>query len=183
MNDLMAFDLAPGRLYQMVAPRAVGRPALNALLARLALATPAGLLLAVDAGGSAFDPLWIAREIRRRRADYLPCLERVQVARAFTCHELASVLERETAGARAVVVFDFLALLDDENVTIPERRAVFARLLRRLRVLCGAAPVLLWTRPPVLAHVQLLAESLAAQCDQVLIYAPPEPPPLARLFP
>jgi hypothetical protein len=65
-------------------------------------------------------------------------LERVRLSRAFTCFQLAELIERTPAaarrtGARRVVLTGVPDIFDDEELSDAEARAVFRRALARLR--------------------------------------------------
>ena len=179
MNSLALPTFVSGKLYLVSAPRSTGRALINEFIAHLALVSPVTVL---DGGGSSIDPLYIARLLRRQVPAYLPLLERVQIARAFTCHELVTLLESEASGQAPVVILDFLSLLDDENLSTIERQTVFLRLVRRLVVLDQNQPVLLWARPPVLPHTQELARQLVKLADEVFSFQAPTQLEQARLF-
>ncbi len=179
MDSLILPAFTPGQLYLVHAPRPIGKPLLNEFVARVALHSA---VTVIDGGGSCFDPLHVARVLRGQVEAYLPCLERVRMARAFTCHELGTILEGEVSGQEPIVILDFLSLLDDENVQPPERQAVFTRLMRRLRTLVGSAPVLVWVREGVLPHTQTLALQLTQEADQVFTFQVVVPEEQPRLF-
>lgn len=107
-----------------------------------------GRVLYVD-GANAFDPYTLVRIARRAGADARGLLSRLKVTRAFTCHQLETLLcERLAAAVVAerpalVVVAGWSDLFHDENV--PEREAM--RLLERTAgavrsVAARAVPVL-----------------------------------------
>jgi hypothetical protein len=65
-------------------------------------------------------------------------LERVRLSRAFTCFQLAELIERTPAaarrtGTRRVVLTGVPDIFDDEELSDAEARAVFRRALARLR--------------------------------------------------
>jgi hypothetical protein len=107
-----------------------------------------GRVLYVD-GANAFDPYTLVRIARRAGTDARGLLSRLKVTRAFTCHQLETLLcERLAAAVVAerpalVVVAGWSDLFHDENV--PEREAM--RLLERTAravqsVAARAVPVL-----------------------------------------
>ena len=90
-------------------------------------------------GGNSVDPHGIVRAAKRvglRRLDVLP---RIRVARAFTCHQMATLLidrlEETVAesGARLVVLSCLPELFLDEDVPYGEAHQLFLRSLRRIR--------------------------------------------------
>jgi hypothetical protein len=104
-------------------------------------------VLVLDAANS-FNPHRLA-SLARRRGSSTPSgmnaatlakayLERVRLSRAFTCFQLAELIERTPAaarrtGARRVVLTGVPDIFDDEELSDAEARAVFRRALARLR--------------------------------------------------
>jgi hypothetical protein len=94
------------------------------------------------------------------------CLERVRVSRAFTCFQLAELIERVPAaarryGARRVVLTGVPDIFDDEELSDAEARAVFRRALARLRA---------W-QPPVLTAL-VFSDRSQAGTQRRLLRAP-----------
>lgn len=90
-------------------------------------------------------------------------LERVRLSRAFTCFQLAELIERVPAaarrtGARRVVLTGVPDIFDDEELSDVEARAVFRRALARLRG---------W-KPPVLTTLVFSDRSEAETLPQAL---------------
>jgi hypothetical protein len=94
-------------------------------------------VLVVDAANR-FDPYALVREARVRGLAPREALSRVQVARAFTCHQLVRLLAESLPPAlepgSLVMVLGPVSLFYDEQVPLGERR----RLFRDLARLCGA---------------------------------------------
>ncbi len=90
-------------------------------------------------GGNTIDPHGIARIAGRAGLARLDVLPRVHVARAFTCHQLATVLmeqlEGEVRGAEAglVVLSCLPELFLDEDVPLSEAHQLFLRSARAIR--------------------------------------------------
>ena len=94
-------------------------------------------ILLLDAA-NCFNPYKLADWARRAR--HLPeeLLEQVRLSRAFTCFQLAELIERTPAaarryGARRVVLTGLPDIFDEEEVPASEVKEVFARSLERLR--------------------------------------------------
>ena len=134
-----------------------------------------GRVLYVD-GANAFDPYILVRIARRAGADARGLLSRLKVSRAFTCHQLETLLcERLAAAVLAerpalVVVAGWGDLFHDENV--PEREAM--RLLDRTaaavrRIAARAVPVLgTHLTEPETARLPRLTACLAAAAEGVI---------------
>jgi hypothetical protein len=159
-------------------------PSLNGQLLELAAALPQvaeppaagaeqGCLLVLD-GGNCFNVYQVARSLRQRTSDVTAALQRIRVARAFTCFEMATLLQRqEAAPGTAILVLDLLGNFRDENVPLKERQRLLHTCLPHLRRLAHFGPLLVSSRPADPCLTQALVEA----ADQVLeLEAPPEPP-------
>ena len=181
-----SIELRPGRFYLVLAPRNLGRPLMNSFAARLALS---GTVRVLD-GGNSFDALSVARQVRRRTADLEAALGRLSVARAFTCHQMVTLLSEQPASKKPVLVMDLLATFCDESVPVIERSRLLDQALVELRRLSRAAPLAasavhlpqegIDSRLP-LGHPARLAvplpamlERLEQAADQVLRFVNPE---------
>lgn len=141
------------------------------LAARLALLAP----LSVIDGGNRFNAREVARILRKLSApDLYAALERIQLARAFTCYQLLALLEEAPSSARATLVIDLLDTFYDESVPLAERRRLVENCLLHLRRLSLLAPVVASVRPPapaqsdptgLLETVQQAADTLWLQDD------------------
>lgn len=85
-------------------------------------------------GGNRFDAYQVARHLRRQTTHLEAALNRLTIARAFTCYQMVSLVARTPATAESTLVLDLLATFTDESVTVAES----TRLLR-LRV-CTRSP-------------------------------------------
>lgn len=150
-----------GQILVVVTPY-VGGEAVFDLAARLSLA---GDLEVID-GGNTFNA-YRAVQALRRNAPELPgaatALERVRLARAFTCYQLAALLETlEAAPAQGVqasplLVLDLLATFGDQGVALRERRRLLTLCLTGLKHLAQAGqPVGIWLRARTVAPEELL---------------------------
>ncbi|HEV8594187.1 MAG TPA: hypothetical protein VGR51_01500 [Thermoplasmata archaeon] len=90
-------------------------------------------------GGNSVDPHGIVRAAKRVGLGRLDVLPRIRVARAFTCHQMATLLvdrlEEAVAesGAKLVVLSCLPALYLDEDVAYGEAHQLFLRSLRKIR--------------------------------------------------
>jgi hypothetical protein len=165
--------LHSGTLSIIILPKPSLQGPLLELVAALALRGP----LRVLDGGNAFRPYPLAQALRRHTPTIQPVLERIQLARAFTCYQVAALLWQSPALASPSVVLDMLATFQDESVPFGERRRLLDTCLPALRALCQTSPVLVSIRPgdPIL-QAQLLEAA-----DQVWQPEEPPPPPVLRL--
>jgi hypothetical protein len=133
-----------GKLLLIAAPRAFLREALPALIARLSLAGP---LRIVD-GGNSFNFHAVARHVRRQSSDLQLRLQQIQIARAFTCYQVLSLLAETPADAAPTLVIDLLTTFYDENVNQIERRSLLAKSLTHLQRINALAPVAVSANTP-----------------------------------
>ena len=90
-------------------------------------------------GGNSVDPHGLVRLAKRIGLERLDVLPRIRVARAFTCHQMATLvvdrLEEAVAesGARLVILSCLPELYLDEDVSYGEAHQLFLRSLRRIR--------------------------------------------------
>jgi hypothetical protein len=127
----------PGQLLLLAAPHAFLRQAMPLLIARMSLP---GNIRVLDFGNS-FNYHVVARALRRHTVDLHVHLERIQIARAFTCYQALSLLAQTPTGAHPTVCLEFLATFYDENVSGAERWRLFDQSLEHLQRLSQFAPV------------------------------------------
>ena len=90
-------------------------------------------------GGNSVDPHGIVRLAKRVGLERLDVLPRIRVARAFTCHQMATLLVERLdeavaeSGARLVVLSCLPEMYLDEDVPYGEAHQLFLRSLRRVR--------------------------------------------------
>jgi hypothetical protein len=126
----------------------------------------------VDAANR-FDPYQLVREAGARRISPHEALTRVQVARAFTSHQLVRLLT-ETFPANLspgslVLVLGPVSLFYDEQVPLSERRRLFRDLVCLLaRIKAQSALLLLQPRLPRAATNQRFGRLLAPVMDYLV---------------
>jgi hypothetical protein len=108
-------------------------------------------VLVVDAA-NAFDPYRLVREARGRGISWAAALSRVQVARAFTSHQLVRLLKeeltRQLEPQSLVLVLGPVSLFYDEQIPLAERRRLFTDMVAILAACKATAPLLL-LQPPL----------------------------------
>lgn len=93
-----------------------------------------GRLYCLD-GGNVFNPYRLAAWVRRRGVDPATALERVQVSRAYTCHQLLGAVEAmlpkllEHEPPPPVLLLGVDRLFLDEDLALWERRWLFGRII------------------------------------------------------
>jgi len=148
---------SPGNLWLVIAPRA-GIKLLLELAARLALQ---GRLRVLD-GGNCFNAYLVARALGSAIASWplassravqedgpgspasplSEALSRIQVARAFTCYQVVTLLGETPASPDPTLVLDLLDTFYDENVSEVESRRLLDTSLGHLRRLSALALLL-----------------------------------------
>jgi len=142
-NTLLAtLPLAPGR-----AALVWGEQLRYVAAAAAAWGVGRGVQVLVVDAANRFDPYALVRQARRRGLSPQTALCRVQVARAFTCHQLVRLLEKELAPrllpGSLVVVLGPVSLFYDEQVPLPERRRLFQEVVRHLAAVKSRQALLL----------------------------------------
>ncbi len=173
----ITLELNPAQLAILIVPsRAIGL--LLDLAAELAGRGP---LLVLD-GGNRFNAYPVARRLRDPAA-----LERLRVARAFTCFQMQALLQSTETDGPALLVLDPLATFNDENVPSSERKHTFRGCVAELARLSQRRPVGIGVldRPDPLGLAEYLVER-ASRGGNVHIYRFEAPPvaalPQPRLF-
>src|SRR5574341_122015 len=196
-DKIIPGKVTPGKVTLAVVPRRAIQPLLE-MAARLALHAP----LRVLDGGNCFNAYVVAQALRpallpallaqQARAQQAPdveaVLERIHVARAFTCYQMVTLLDEMPATAAATAVLDLLATFRDETVPMAERQRLLGHCLERLEQLAVAGPLLVSASPdggPPMSspHRQRQATSgdellvrLERAADQVWRFSSPAPP-------
>jgi len=145
MENERALDVsqqAPAGLAALYGPDSV--PLALALTAQIALRRPVWV---ID-GGNRFDALWLAEYIARAGQAPEPVLDRINVSRAFTCHQMAERVLSLPAEAAPLVILHLLDTFYDENVPITEARRLLNALWPALRRRSRGVPVALTVHPP-----------------------------------
>jgi hypothetical protein len=171
-------QLSPRQLHLVIAPHRIQRQMMTLLTARMALK---GRVRLVDAG-NCFDGYGLARQLRLQTTYWQQALERVSVARAFTCYQVDTLLSETAADPAPALVLNLLDTFYDENVKLPERLRLLEASLRELRRLCHMASVAVSASLPSRDQPPELLEMLSAASAQVWSYEEPQPVEPLRLF-
>jgi hypothetical protein len=164
MNTLP--DLSPGKLILLAAPRSTAKALLQEVIVRLAGSGPVRMIV----GNNQFDGYSIARMLRRRSRAMNGHLERIQLTRAFTCYQMATLL-RETPNAPIpTMVVGLLATFYDENVPEFESLRVLRECIWELNRLGRSAPLIVSAEP--LPQREALFDAVRDAADVTLMPAP-----------
>jgi hypothetical protein len=184
--------LRPGKIYVLFAPHAARALMLEAA-GRLALRSTVRVL----DGGNQFNAYHVARSIRRYTSDLETTLARIQLARAFTCYQVetlicgaASPLHSAALGAgifqpaAVTLVLDLLATFNDDNVSLTERRRLLDRCHLAMRRIAEQSALLVGLRPARPGHDDQieLVETVLSWADDIWQAEVPAAQPALRLF-
>jgi hypothetical protein len=145
-----------------------------------ALETPVWIL---DAG-NCFNPYLIVRQIRRETPQVKAILERIQVARAFTCFQVVSLLEQTHIGSGLIFILRLLTTFADEMIQMNDRIRLLKQVdaqIERLRQFVPLTITLNTTRfagDPVMDWISRLREG----ANQILLPEYVEDEPLQKLL-
>jgi hypothetical protein len=143
-GTLLQRTTAPFPLLVLIGPHAASQVMLG-FAARLAIWSP----LRVLDGGNRFNARQVASILRSLNApDMYAALERIQIARAFTCYQMLTLLEQTAPGPQPTLVIDLLDTFYDESAPLDDRRRLAEGCLTHLRDLSRLAPVAVSIRPP-----------------------------------
>jgi len=161
--DLITLSHIPS-LQLLIAPSPFQREVSLKFIAELAQTGPVRVL----DGGNRFDVLTLNRELRRRDLPLYTALERIQVARAFTCYQMTTLLEGPAPGSTPTLVLNLLSTFQDENASLPERLRLLDICLHCLRKNARQTSVLVILHPQPAEEPFLVRIREAA--DQVWVF-------------
>jgi hypothetical protein len=112
-------------------------------------------------GGNSYNALYVARYIRRHTVQLDETLNRISVARAFTCYQMVTLLQETATSASSTplsrsvqavsptptLVLDLLATFGDESIDLRESVRLLRLAVVQLQRLCRLAPVVVSIRP------------------------------------
>jgi hypothetical protein len=137
-------------------------------------------------GGNCFDGYFVARLARRLDPDPHAVLDRIHLSRAFTCFQLAELIENTPADRSPLFVLNLLDTFYDESVPLREAERLLATTLTHLKRLAAAGPVVIGAQEPrtLVKDRWSLLDQLQVTADSAwLLRSPEEQPPLQpRLF-
>jgi hypothetical protein len=131
-------------------------------------------VLYVD-GANAFDPYILSALAREAGQSPKVVMQRLYLTRAFTCHQLETLIVERLPGAIAryrpglVVISGWSHLFHDENVPTREAFRLLQNTTRRVRSLAEAGQPILATHPegPATSRLRPLGEMLTRAADGV----------------
>lgn len=179
MNEISYTNQTQHTLTLMLGTRAQ-QSSLDKSILQLAMNGPISIL---DAG-NCFNPLRMTRQIRRETLEIQAVLDRIQVARAFTCFQVLSLLEQTRSPESPVFILRLLTTFADEMVPVYERLRLLAQADAHIDRLRRTAPVTVTIRDVPLQEDPLLewVTRLQVRADEVLFPKLVNPLQPARLF-
>jgi hypothetical protein len=122
-------------------------------------------------GGNRFNAYTLARAARGRQE----VLNRITVARAFTCYQVLTLLESTPASDGPFVILDLLRTFYDESVQAGERQRLLRACIAQMQRLEQASGGLVSVHPPAIpspAAVALLGMLEQAATDTFFVRGP-----------
>ncbi len=175
--------LDPQLIDSALAPRITllwgARAPTRTLLAMLTLVAARGDEVHVFDGGNCFDGYFVARLARRLGPDAHALLERVRLSRAFTCFQLADLLESSPAEPQPLFVLNLLDTFYDESVPLRDVERLLAAVVSHLKRLAAVGPVIVSAQEPrsLVKDRWPLLDRLQAAADGAWLLRPPEEHP------
>lgn len=148
------------------------------LLTALTALAAGGREARVFDGGNCFDGYFVARLARRLSPQPYAVLHRIRLSRAFTCFQLAELIENASESPDPVFVLDLLATFYDESVPLRDSERLLAGTLTHLKRLAAAGPVIVGAREPqaLVKERWALLERVQAAADAAWMLRAPLPP-------
>ncbi|TFH37312.1 MAG: hypothetical protein E4G99_02840 [Anaerolineales bacterium] len=210
-NELVSLDVQelpipasdPSMLEMLLQPRLAlfwgSSTPTRALLAALTVLAARGHPIRVFDGGNRFDGYFIARLARRLNSDPHTTLERIRLSRAFTCFQLAELIENTPgAGGNAhntpawidkpyppdeapenlplLFVLDLLNTFYDESVPLRDSQRLLHNTIGHLKRLASQGPVIVGAREPrvLVKERWTLLDQLQVAADVAWLLRSPE---------
>jgi hypothetical protein len=179
--DFPATATEPQMLDRLLQPRLMlfwgAETPTRTLLTAITAMAAKGQSLRVFDGGNRFDGYFVARLARRfslrpngnngAAIDPHAVLTHIRLSRAFTCFQLAELIETTPPGPDPLFVLDFLATFYDESVPLRDTERLLLTTISHFKRLAAYGPVIVGAREPrslvkdrwmLLDHLQLAAE-------------------------
>jgi hypothetical protein len=130
-------------------------PTRTLLVALTALAAQGHALRVFD-GGNRFDGYFVARMarsltvgvIKNNPIDPHSILSRILLSRAFTCFQMAELIENTPPSQNPLFVLDLLATFYDESVSLHDSERLLSITIAQLKRLASIGPVIIGAREP-----------------------------------
>ena len=164
-----ATTVASGELGLVLGPRAERQH----MLALSAVLAQRGVVRVLD-GGNSYNALYVARYIRRYTVQMEATLNRITIARAFTCYQMVTLLQETAVSHTPTLVLDLLSTFGDESIDLGESVRLLRLALVQLQRLCRLAPVIVSLQPLHQPERAVLTEMVLNAAAHHFIREPPE---------
>lgn len=126
-------------------------------------------------GGNRFDGYFVARMARRLSPQPEVVLSRLRLSRAFTCYQLAQLIEEARASRSPVLILDLLTTFYDESVPFRDVERLLGQVISHLKRLASVGPVIVGAREPqsMVQERWRLLEQLQIAADTAWMLRPP----------
>lgn len=126
-------------------------------------------------GGNRFDGYFVARMARQLSPQPEIALGRLRLSRAFTCYQLAQLIEEADASLSPVLVLDLLSTFYDESVPLRDVERLLTQVISHLKRLAAVGPVVVGAREPktMVQDRWKLLEQLQIAADATWMLRPP----------
>ncbi len=126
-------------------------------------------------GGNRFDGYFVARMARRMTPQPEAVLGRLCLSRAFTCYQLAQLIEEAHATLSPVLILDLLNTFYDESVPLRDVERLLTQVIAHLKRLAAVGPVVVGAREPktMVKERWKLLEQLQVAADTTWMLRPP----------
>jgi hypothetical protein len=136
------------------------------LLSMVALLAARGQAPRLFDGGNRFDGYFVARLVRRLTDRPYAVMSRLRLSRAFTCFQLAELIENTAPDGSPLFVLDLLSTFYDESVPLRDVERLLAETIAHLKGLACSGPVIVGACEP-----QALVKERWALLDQLQLSA------------
>ena len=158
-------------------------PTRTLLMALTALAAQGHSLRVFD-GGNRFDGYFVARTARRFMGiitardpiDPHAILNRIRLSRAFTCFQMADLIENTPVNPEPLFILDLLSTFYDESVPLRDTKRLLSITIAHLKRLASAGPVIVGAREPraLVKERWMLLDQLQLAADNAWLLRTPE---------
>jgi len=147
----------------------IGRHTTEQMLDLAAQVALRGALRVLD-GCNSFNVNIVARNLRRLTSQVHPALERILVARAFTCYEMVTLISTAPTDGIPTFLTGLLSSFYDENVDPAESQRLLKVCIPILHKLSLCQPVVISSKPPNKSIVgrMVLLNMLSEVANQVV---------------
>ena len=121
--------------------------------------------------GNCFNPYQIVRQIRMQTPQVKAVLERIQVARAFTCFQVVSLLEQTQVNSGSIFILRLLTTFADEMIQTKDRMRLLKRVDSQIERLGRRVPLTITLNTTRFEGDPIMdwASRLQARADKILL--------------